>query len=495
MWGYYVRNLARPLSFTRPEHQADVLVGNPPWLAYRHMPDVLQKRYQALAKPRGLWAGGKVATHQDLSDLFVARVVEQYLKPGGRFAFVMPFAVLSRRQYAGFRSGDWASQGGGVQAVQFEAPEEFARVKPPMFPVPSSVITGTKAAPPRSLPAAGSRWTGRVASHHQSWEHVVGSLVNVAEDVRAALDDMPGSPYKTRFTQGANFVPRMLVTVGREPAGPLGVAAGRVPVRSARSALEKKPWKDLETLSGMVEEQFVRPLHLGSTIVAYRVREPESAIVPWVDGTLLDGTSEHLDEYPGLARWWRSAERIWETNKSRASALTLRDQVDFQGKLRKQFPIRPHRVLYTASGQHIAACRLHLASAVIEHSLYWAAVATAEEARYLTAILNSRALIDAVRPLQSRGQHNPRHFDTHIFALSFPAFDPDDPLHARLAELAERAEAVATQVNLDSRWQFQKARRVTREALQEDGVAGEIDAAVTDLIRATAPPKVVAALS
>lgn len=495
VWGYYVRNLARPLSFTRPGGQADVLVGNPPWLAYRHMPSLLQERYQALSKPRGLWAGGKVATHQDLSDLFVARAVEQYLKPGGRFAFVMPFAVLSRRQYAGFRSGDWASQGGGMQAVQFEAPEEFARVKPPLFPVPSCVVTGVKRGPPLALPEVGSRWTGRVAGHHQSWEQVAGSLVNAAEDVRAARDGMPGSLYRRLFTQGANFVPRVLVTVTREPPGPLGVAAGRVPVRSARSALEKQPWKELATLTGVVEEQFVRPLHLGSTIVAYRPREPELAIVPWADGKLLDGGNEQLDAYPGLASWWREAERLWEAHKSQATKLTLREQIDYQGKLRKQFPLVPHRVVYTKSGQHIAACRLADTSAVIDHKLYWAPLATVQEARYLTAILNSRALTDAVLPLQARGQHNPRDFDTHIFALPFPAFDAADPLHVQLAALAERAEDVAARVELDSRWQFQKARRVTREALHEDGVADEIDSAVTELIRATAPPKVVAALS
>lgn len=159
------------------------------------------------------------------------------------------------------------------------------------------------------------------------------------------------------------------------------------------------------------------------------------------------------------------------------------------------FPIPPHRVLYTASGQHIAACRLADTSAVIEHSLYWSAVATAEEARYLTAILNSRALTDAVLPLQSRGQHNPRHFDTHIFALPFPTFKPGNALHAQLADLAERAEVVAAQVALDDGWQFQKARRITREALYADGVAGEIDEAVTDLIRSTAPPEIAAALS
>ncbi len=36
IWGYYARNLAGPLWLHREEAQVDVLVGKPPWLAYRN---------------------------------------------------------------------------------------------------------------------------------------------------------------------------------------------------------------------------------------------------------------------------------------------------------------------------------------------------------------------------------------------------------------------------------------------------------------------------
>lgn len=481
LWSYYIRNLARPLSFMRADGRVDVLVGNPPWLAYRHMPDKLQRTYQALAKARGLWAGGKVATHQDLSDLFVARAIEQYLKPKGRFAFVMPFAALSRRQYAGFRTGNWSPKGGAATFANFDMPEEFARVKPPLFPVPSCVIAGTRGEAPNTLSAEAVIWTGRVPSHHIGWPEAAAHLHSERGDVNAAADAAE-SPYRRRFRQGANLVPRMLITVQRVSASPLGVTAGKVRVRSARSAVEKQPWKGLPGLEGVVEEQFVRPMHLGATIVAYRARHAELAIVPWVDGALLDGESERLDEFPGLAAWWREAERVWNRHKSPATRLTLREQIDFQTKLTHQFPVPEHRVVYTKSGQHLAACRIEDPEAVIDHILYWAAVHSRDEARYLTAILNSQSLTDAVLPLQARGQHNPRHFDLHVFALAFPTFDPGDDGHEALARLGENAEKIAAQVELDATSQFQKARRVMREALIESGVAAQIDRAVTDLL-------------
>ncbi|MFN5979932.1 MAG: N-6 DNA methylase, partial [Pseudanabaena sp.] len=38
IWGYYVRNLVRPAWLGLPQNRVDILIGNPPWLSYRHMP-------------------------------------------------------------------------------------------------------------------------------------------------------------------------------------------------------------------------------------------------------------------------------------------------------------------------------------------------------------------------------------------------------------------------------------------------------------------------
>ena len=482
VWSYYIRNRVRPLSFARADGRADVLVGNPPWLAYRSMPNQLQRTYRRLARQRNLWAGGKVATHQDLSDLFVARSVEQYLKPGGTFAFVMPYAALSRRQFAGFRTGDWSSPSVGT-CVSLEQPEDFARVKPPLFGVPSCMVSGVKSTSPVAMPRLATIWTGRVPSSHADWAAASEYLFATTGDVTTAVDS-GASPYRARFRQGANLVPRVLITVEEAVSSPLGVVAGRVRVRSARSANEKHPWKELPPLEEVVERQFVRPMHLGATILAYCAQTPGRAVVPVADGRLLDGSSERMDEFPGLARWWRGAEAVWEANKTEANRLSLADQVDYQGKLRKQFPIARERVVYTKSGQHLAACRVDDDQAVIDHKLYWAAVDSATEGRYLCAVLNSQVLAHAVLALQARGQHNPRDFDMHVFTLPFPTFDSSDPLHGQLSSLAERAERIAADTEIDARWQFQKARHVVREALREEGVAAQIDQAVAELIAA-----------
>ena len=65
---------------------------------------------------------------------------------------------------------------------------------------------------------------------------------------------------------------------------------------------------------------------------------------------------------------------------------------------------------------------------------------------------------------------------------NFPIYDGDQELHRTLATHAAAAEDVAGAIDLHSVGQFQKARRLVREALREHGVAGQIDALVEELV-------------
>jgi hypothetical protein len=60
-------------------------------------------------------------------------------------------------------------------------------------------------------------------------------------------------------------------------------------------------------------------------------------------------------------------------------------------------------------------------------------------------------------------------------------FDPEDASHVALVRLAQRAEAVAAQVDVAGVG-FQRARRRVREALEEDGVGQELEESVGSLL-------------
>jgi SAM-dependent methyltransferase len=477
IWGYFTRNLARPVWHARPENRVDVLVGNPPWLSYRFMPADMQAAFRKMTSERNIWAGASVATNQDLSALFVARATELYLRQGGRFGFVMPLAVLSRRQFDGFRKGDFRTPVVAT-AVSFDEPWDLHSVKPSIFPVPPSVIFGTRSVDPKPLVEHGIPWSGRVPKHNASWDEAkAGITVGAAE---AASDLQGTSPYASKFGQGATVVPRMLFVVKDGQASPLGAGPGRRTVRSWRSANEKAPWKTLPPLDGSVEKQFIFPMHVGETILQFRLERPWDAIIPW-DGEKLILGEDELEDHPGLAKWWRAANAVWDRHRS-SDRLSLVGQLDYRRKFSQQFPAPDQRVVYAASGMYLAAARVADPRVILDKSLYWAPAGSIDEARYLTAIFNADTFTTAVRRYQARGEHNPRHFDKYVFRVPFPLFDAGDEIHCELAAVAAQAEVLVGALQFPPQ-SFQANRRRVREALSTAGLAEKLD----DLVAAVLP--------
>ena len=276
-------------------------------------------------------------------------------------------------------------------------------------------------------------------------------------------------------------MPRMLVVVTEQEATPLGVPQGRIAVQSRRTSLDKPPWRDLPLHEGVVESVFVRPAYLGESIAPFRVLAADQAVIPY-DGTrFLNRMDERIDRYPGLARWWKGAEAIWNANRS-SDKRTLADQLDYIGQLRAQFPIAPLRVVYTKAGTHLAAAVIEDAFGVIDHSLYWAPASTVDEAHYLVALLNTPTLGHLIRPFQAVGAFGPRHFDKYVWQAPIPMFDPTDPAHRDLSQLAIRSTQIARGVHIPSGEGFQAARRRIRQALASSRMDTLLTAALKEVL-------------
>lgn len=482
IWSYYVRNLARPMWLSREENRVDVLVGNPPWLAYRHMPTEMQQLFKSMSQARGLWQGAEVATHQDLSGLFIARAIQQYLAVGGKFGFVVPNSVLDRPYWAGFRAGRYNDTIEPV-GVAFTNSWDLRRLRPHFFPRGSGVIFGERVsrfAMAKAMPKAAVRWSGRLPRAAHGWASVEESISREPAELRLVGDDLIESPYKSRFENGATIYPRVLFFVEPQHAGPLGLGGGRTAVRSARSSLEKKPWKDLPDQQGVVESEFVRPVLLGENLLPYRMLAACKAVLPLEGNTLLHGGHPHLDRYPDLANWWRTAEERWVGHRSN-DGLSLIEQLNFRNKLVIQLPGTPLRVVYGKAGQHVSAALVVNPNAIIDHKLYWGTVTSREEGLYICAILNTPALTELVRPLMSYGKDE-RDIDKTIWQLPIPLYDPDEPRHRRLVELGSIDMDRVSALDLDESKSFVRLRQIVRAELSESPHADELDSLVRELI-------------
>lgn len=485
IWGYYIRNLIRPLWLTRGDNKVDVLVGNPPWLAFSKMTPAMQDRYRVMAKEKKLLSGRGVAG-RDLSTLFVARAAELYLREGGAYAFVMPHGVLSRQSHAAFRTGSWSSKEESLH-VSFDTSWDLDDITTG-FPMSSCVIRGHKASASRALPNTAQAWHGRLPhGGDMPWDETASRVTTTTALVAdtSAAPTAQESPYRARFRQGGILVPRMalLVTPNRH-TGPFGTGAGRVAVESLRVAQEKEPYKSMPSLSGTVESNFVREVHLGETVAPYRALTARTGVLPLADDHIL--TPDEVDDHDGLSRWWADVESAWEEGRKPSETKPLLERFDYHQQISRQLPLAPHRVVYSKAGTALAAARLENSEAVIDHNLYWTATDSPEEGRYLVAILNSATLLRRVQPLQTKGLLGPRHFDKYVFHIPFSTYDPANNKHGKLVDLATQAEDLAAGLDLEG-INSTKARAKIRAALTAAGLTEQIEAAAEEILPRITP--------
>jgi hypothetical protein len=234
-------------------------------------------------------------------------------------------------------------------------------------------------------------------------------------------------------------------------------------------------------LEGSVEAQFVRPVLFGMSVAPFRVVSSGLAVVPRDESGLISANDSRLGIYPGLASWWNTAERIWQENRSDSTQSPLIDWINWQGKLAAQFPVPPHRVVYTKAGSNLCAAHITDTSNVVDANLYWAPVGSVEEAHYLCGILNSAELPRRVRPLQARGQFGPRHFDLYVFRVPFPLYDPDNEVHRSISMIGLEASSVVQAIDLTGSTD-RRARRLIQNALESTGVSARLDSFVVRLL-------------
>ncbi|MSO76891.1 MAG: hypothetical protein EXQ87_08260 [Alphaproteobacteria bacterium] len=478
VWAYVVRNLSRPLALSAAGGWANVVVGNPPWVAFRYMSGDLQKRFRELAKAEKVYVA-RIPSHNNLCALFIVRATHLYLRSRGQAAFVLPMAALTRGQFARLRDGSFKSV-----RIAWDEVWTMDDSVVPLFPVPSCVVFGRRRAVSRPFPNSVRAYSGALP-YRDAPEAIADKFLSITEGAPAlsVAQSEGGSVYRTSFRPGAILVPRVLCFIERKMSGRLGTDPAAPLVVSRRSTQEKRPWRDVDGLENRVEAEFLRPALLGESIVPYRVARSLEAVIPVTDSsTVLDADAAANRGLDGLHGWLRKAESVW--NQYNKSNRKLVNQLNYINQLSSQFPIAPLRVVYAKAGSRPAACLVRDERGVIDHTLYWMAPASEGEARYLIAILNSETARARTEQYQARGQFGARHFDKVIFNLPIPRFDAANETHRALTEAAAAAETIAAQVALTEGVKFQRARTLVRAALAEANILENIDRMVAELLDA-----------
>ncbi|MFW6119272.1 MAG: N-6 DNA methylase, partial [Planctomycetota bacterium] len=425
IWVFVLKNIYRPLFL---EDHFDLLVGNPPWLSYRHVeqPDYQKFLKRQITSEYGLvqQPAQHLITHLELGTLFLLRCADLYLKDGGQVAFLLPKSIFSADQHHALRAHKFkrprvamvrAGEGPVVPRLSVRELWDLEAVAP-LFNTSAAVLFAQKNPPPSPLPPIpGEIATGElpirnaplpVAEHHLATRAVQFQLT--VRGQRSFWSTQTGrqasaSLYKKDFAQGASIVPRCFWFVELQHSG-VGFDQSCPPLISAQRARRqaKGPYKRC-VVQGQVESEFLYATLLPADMVPFGFLRLRPVVLPLRvrEGrfVLCQPDQARREGFLHLAQWLERVEAEWKARRGqKARNMTAIEWLDYRRKLTQQDPKAAHRVLYATSGTNVCSCAVRTCVAqeaglanvrcrafVVDYTTYSAAIESQNHAHYVAA--------------------------------------------------------------------------------------------------------------
>ena len=461
VWAYYIRNMIRPAVVA--EQRVDRIIGNPPWLTYGQSADIVREELRGMSENRyQIWAGGKLAPHQDIATLFYTRCAELYAQPGAIIGMVMPHSALRTGQHLKWRSGSYKQKGGRDAPIiglnlRVHEPWDLDNVVPDFFPMPASVVFAEYIGAGQGnalAPSTVEVWRG-------NWEKDYAGISRKSEALHHD-DGKYKSPYAGLSSQGPTITDRRLFFVETVPHTAMLPAANTTNVRPRVTSQDKMNYDgQLNQLEGVISNDHLFDVYLGESVAPYVALDPLKAALP-VHGPTMTVPLNHDDcegnkhdacclevseLHPSMQRRWNNAAEMFREAHKNQAIKDLYSNLNHLNKLTSQLEYLQSaitgdgtvRVAYTQAGQPTAAV-IRDSNAIVDRKLYQTICQSEDEAYYVLAVINSDVLAGAAATFMTKGLYGARDFEKHGWKLPIPRYDAGDLLHVRLSKLGKTAE-------------------------------------------------------
>ena len=429
IWSFVLRNSYRP---GLTSHQFNCAISNPPWLAMSKFANnpyrtVLTKKAEAY----GIKPKGQSHPHLELATTFLVSAVDKYLLPGAYWGCIMPGTVINGDNHEPLRREKYRTARIPVAMRTTEIWELPAQT----FKNKSVVMFGEKSAKMNPSILKGRRYTDMSKFEKSEWR-----LVDRGSRSAWVSDDSPiltDSEDTIHFFQGADVMPRSALFhrfIKREN-GNFGIA----PIDKDGDLFylleDGKKMCCADIVAEDFEAQFVYDCLLSKHLSPFYVASPASVIIPGVK--VNDHWHALTDEELAMMNASTSAvlKRIGCAPECGGSLkVLLENKIDILKKLSKQvFPEKKWLVLSSAGGKNPCSAYVDLSKMdyrrlVIDQTLYWHLADSEDEAKFLSGILNSAALADAIKDFQPQGEFGQRHIHTLPFQVT-PPYNESNRLH------------------------------------------------------------------
>ncbi len=262
------------------------------------------------------------------------------------------------------------------------------------------------------------------------------------------------NPYKNLFKQGATIVPRAFyfIQLTQEIPSDWNDRIINIKTSDAVQTDAKSPWKRID-FSGRIESSFIFRTALSKSILPFALYKPDWVVLPITvelnsenkKEIKLHSAKELLQEgYRDAAKWFQNAENIWQIHRTEKNGkISSENYLNWQNKLTEQNLNATYLVLYNASAKDANATVAKREDLdldfLVDHKTYWFYTNSAEEAYYLTAILNSTTPNLMMKDFQTKGLFGARDIHKRILDIYYPKFDEKNDIHLQLSELSKEA--------------------------------------------------------
>jgi hypothetical protein len=475
VWARVIENSFAPLFAGR----FDVVVGNPPWLAWNKLPAAWRAAGEVHWKRYGLWRppaenGVRASIPQigDIATLVYATALARYSKEDGYVGLLVPKSLAigdpGGRAFRQFRleaSADDREDVGPGPRLSFRAlyADDWSLISP-FSPDASNkpIFLVSKVGEPNVYPVATSQWERLTPGIRigPDWHTTQGALREVegesqpvdASVVTSAWSFAPagtvliaGGSNEWQFglginTRGANGI-FFVDVLSKKPNAQGQVEIVNDPANGRNEAVQAR--------RGRVESELVYPLMRGREVGRWVANWDSHIILPYRQEAMGSVIPESVmrEKFRSAHRWLSSFRRIL---KARRIVATLNWNMDGDDYCQVMGPLefmdgRPLVVIREIARHPAAAVVMpaydprlgRTATVIVDHKLVFCAVASEDEAHYVAGMLNSEPIQQLLNSFASQVGLAPGT----LSRLPIPPFDPT--AHAEFVSTSRAAAEAA----------------------------------------------------
>lgn len=504
IWTSIIRNAFAPLLMG----EFDFVVGNPPWInwenlpaQYRELTKKLWDIYGLLERTKGMGLG---KVKRDIAMLFIARCLDLYTKDKGKFAFLAPYTLYKTQAGAGFRK--FLSYRCKVVKIHdlvtlypFEAATNrtsliiIEKDKLTEFPIPCVMWYN-----PRTKGIEQDLELNEVRKITKQFNMVLipveknnpmSPWMEITEKAYEGIKKVIGESPWYKAYEGVNTALNQVYWIQILQETPDGLLINNPPLPGQK--------KSVKQVKQVVERELVYPLVRGRDVKKWYICSDIGYILLPVNKngeTLLH--SDLRINYPMTWKYMINfvdnlVNRGGEPYKSKLKPYRERS-FEIAEKIAPPFywlfNVKPSLAHYKVVWKRIAGAitgkAISFASAVLEpirlkyfnvekpiilnDSLILIPLNTADEAYYISGILNSNIVLLAIASYTYELRQ-----ETHITQyIKIPKFNRENDLHVEISKLSKRAHEIAKKI-------YEEGREDLKEDLRR--IEGKIDKMVARL--------------